>query len=298
MSFTRRRFVKASLGATAALMTGCAGDDTDGGAGGGGGGGPDAGTDAGTDLASADVTLDSAIDAVADAAADVISPVVCDDPFDGGQLLSSLLFLDEPSAGFHQRGGAGHDGRLSTDLREIEPGVLVTPTENFYIRTMWPDQITTAPDDWTIRIDGLVSSAVTVGMNDLTPLVRPMGNHVLECSGNTYHGAFGLLSAGDWQGVPIGEVLAMADAMPSATGVLITGLDERRTRREAPAGCSPSSSSSGRARSWRRTSTASSSRPTTASRCAYTCPTGTAARTSSGSTASASSTTASLRPPR
>jgi DMSO/TMAO reductase YedYZ molybdopterin-dependent catalytic subunit len=62
-------------------------------------------------------------------------------------------------------------------------------------------------------------------MDDLNPLVQPQGVQLLECSGNFVDAGFGLLSAADWAGVPIQQVLDMIDIDPAATRVLISGAD-------------------------------------------------------------------------
>lgn len=150
----------------------------------------------------------------------------CDEAFEGGELLGRLGFVDENTQAFHEPYGQGHDGRLLTDLSLIQPGTTTTPTEHFYIRTAYPDTLDpNAP--WSIRVDGLVDDEVTLSLADLGPLVVDQGVHVLECSGNSSGGGFGLLSAASWRGAPLLDVLEASGAgiRAEATRVLVSGYD-------------------------------------------------------------------------
>lgn len=147
----------------------------------------------------------------------------CADLVSGGQSLGMAAF-NEDGVPFETPLGVGWDGRLYTDLSKIDQNNLLTPTDAFYIRTRYPDQIDpNAP--WSIDVGGLVDNPGSLSMSDLTPLVKPMGPHVLECSGNSDGGSFGLLSAAEWSGVPIQDVLDMFQVQSGATRVLIKGFD-------------------------------------------------------------------------
>lgn len=154
--------------------------------------------------------------------------VDCEDPFAGGQLLEQLSFTVDDGqpiqVPFNTKLNQGWDARLYTDLKLIDAGSLVTPTELFYIRTEFPDLLATT-DDWQIDVSGLATSR-TMTMADILPLVKDQGVHVLECSGNGDGGGFGLMSAASWAGAPVEEVLALIDVDPSATRVRIGGFDE------------------------------------------------------------------------
>ncbi|MEM9696062.1 MAG: molybdopterin-dependent oxidoreductase [Myxococcota bacterium] len=147
------------------------------------------------------------------------------DSLEGGELEATIPLGPEPQIPLDQKFGQGWDARLYHDLSILDDDTLVTPNELFYIRTERPDQLTVAPEDWTITLEGLVAETVTLRMSDLEPLVEPMGVHVLECSGNSDGGAFGLLSAAEWDGVPLAAIFDRVDAMPAATRVLIEGFD-------------------------------------------------------------------------
>jgi DMSO/TMAO reductase YedYZ molybdopterin-dependent catalytic subunit len=47
----------------------------------------------------------------------------------------------------------------------------------------------------------------------------------MECSGNSNGGSFGLLSAADWGGIRMADVLSLIDIRPEATRVLVSGFD-------------------------------------------------------------------------
>ena len=66
----------------------------------------------------------------------------------------------------------------------------------------------------------------------------PQGTVLLECSGNGRRRAFGLLSAAEWSGVPLAEVLERAQVLDSATRVLISGVDRHSNVAERSAGAS------------------------------------------------------------
>lgn len=125
--------------------------------------------------------------------------------------------------------GVGWDSRLYTDLSVVDREHLVIPKSSFYIRTAYPDRLVPSTP-WSIAISGLVAAPTTITVEgDLLPNARPMGTHVLECSGNHREGGFGLLSAASWSGVPLSELLSRFGALPSATRILISGFDEHST---------------------------------------------------------------------
>lgn len=123
------------------------------------------------------------------------------------------------------RTGEGLDARRSVDLSTLEADALVLPAERFYLRTGVPlDR--PEPEVYAIRLTGCVAEEREVLLDEILPLVRPMGVLHWECSGNGEGSRFGLMSAGDFAGVPLAEVLALASALPEATAVRISGHDE------------------------------------------------------------------------
>ncbi len=148
----------------------------------------------------------------------------CADPFMGGDALGRLSFLREEGATLDELVNQGWDGRLYSDLSNIDADNLTIDNDRFFVRTRYPDLLQ-PPDAWTIDVGGLATST-TLFLDDLLPLVRPMGTYVLECSGNSRGRAFGLMGAASWGGIPFDEVLGHVAIDPRATRVLVSGFDE------------------------------------------------------------------------
>jgi len=183
----RRTFLQGALASTGGLVLGCGG--------GGGGGDPEP------------------------------PPSQCTNAFAGGQQIDELAFANEDPVAFGTPFGYGLDGRLYYDLSQLAPDALITPNELFYVRTRRSDLLDpTVP--WRIDVNGLVAAPRSLLLSDLEPLVKPMGAHLLECSGNTRGGKFGLLSACGWSGAPMADVLARVGVRAEATRVLVSGFDE------------------------------------------------------------------------
>jgi DMSO/TMAO reductase YedYZ molybdopterin-dependent catalytic subunit len=149
----------------------------------------------------------------------------CDARFAGGQLIEEVPFANEDPVVFGTKLGEGLDGRLYTDLALLSPDSLITPNELFYIRTFRPDLLDPSAT-WNVQVSGLVASPVSLSLADLEPHVQPMGVQLLECSGNSSGGKFGLLSACEWDGAPVSAVLATLGPKPEATQLLVSGFDQ------------------------------------------------------------------------
>ncbi len=150
------------------------------------------------------------------------APVNCEDAFSGGQYLGNIEFLDG-DVGFAQKFSQGWDARLYFDLASLTPDKLTATNDEFYVRTEFPDLLDTSVP-WAIQVDGMVTSR-TLTMDDILPLAKPQGAFVLECSGNGGGGAFGLMSAAEWSGAPMEDVLDLLTIDPAATRVLVSGFD-------------------------------------------------------------------------
>jgi DMSO/TMAO reductase YedYZ molybdopterin-dependent catalytic subunit len=131
--------------------------------------------------------------------------------------------------------GTGLDARLFTDLSTLSPETLITSNERFFIRTTQPDAARTR-GPWTIRLEGRTAASHTVALDELKTLERPMGTHLLECSGNTGGASYGLMSAAQWTGVPIAALLDRVGRVERTERVLIAGLDDldRESRTSVP----------------------------------------------------------------
>lgn len=155
----------------------------------------------------------------------------------GGRLLGTVALglrqervppLDTPL-------GRGLDARLFTDLSTLSPETLITSNERFFVRTTQPDAARRR-ERWTIDLIGRDTAAQTMAFDELQTLERPMGMHLLECSGNTEGANYGLMSAADWTGVPIGSVLDRIGHVARAQRVLVSGIDDldRESRTSVP----------------------------------------------------------------
>ncbi len=124
-------------------------------------------------------------------------------------------------------GGSGLDARLFTDLTTLAPGRMVTSARDMFVRTAVPPGLDHDPARWQIalRRDATApASAVTAAA--LAAKARPQGAHLIECAGNSNPQNFGLMSAVEWDGVPLADVLAALPPPADATGVLISGIDD------------------------------------------------------------------------
>ena len=137
-----------------------------------------------------------------------------------------------PSPPMGQLLGRGLDARQFTDISSLTPETLVTPTERFFIRTA-ASAAHINPGRWTIALGGRVTRPSVVSSDELAVLARPMGTHLMECSGNVDPANFGLISAARWSGVPIGSLLDRMQPTPGATLVRVTGLDDETGRSQS-----------------------------------------------------------------
>jgi len=147
------------------------------------------------------------------------------DPFPGGKFLGDIPFEGEGSVQLNVSTGEGLSGRRFLDHSTLTPETLVTSNENFYIRTLYPDQLK-RNNPWRIAVNGLVQKPVDLSLDNLLPKATSMGIHLMECAGNDRFSRFGLLSAASWTGIPIFEALEKINILPQAALVRISGFDE------------------------------------------------------------------------
>ena len=147
---------------------------------------------------------------------------VSDCPEADGALLELIPFIGETDREIGVLVDDGLDGRLVHDISAIDEDTLITPTEDFFIRTAAP---TLPSGTWTIRIRGLVETEADLTLEDL-PAAEDIGVVMMECSGNTSYGGFGLLSAATWRGVPMSAVLDSIKMLPAGTRVKVSGVDD------------------------------------------------------------------------
>jgi DMSO/TMAO reductase YedYZ molybdopterin-dependent catalytic subunit len=150
------------------------------------------------------------------------------DPFPGGKQLGILEFAGESRTPADTLFGEGLDARLYSDLTTLSSDRPVTAIERFYVRTRASDLLG-AGGSWTIEVAGLVEKPHQLSLDDLQKAAKPMGLHLMECSGNARSTRFGLLSVADWVGVPVSDLLA-ARVKPHAARVMFSGFDSYPTR--------------------------------------------------------------------
>lgn len=149
-----------------------------------------------------------------------------------GPLLGTLP-LSRPDAQVQpfgvRLGGRGLDARLVTDLSTLDRDRLITPTARAFIRTESPVAVT-RQKGWSVKVSGLAGDSHSLTLSDLTRQVRPMGAHLLECSGNNNPANFGLMSVCEWDGVLLSDVLSRLRRAASATSVVVSGIDPEGER--------------------------------------------------------------------
>jgi DMSO/TMAO reductase YedYZ molybdopterin-dependent catalytic subunit len=135
-------------------------------------------------------------------------------------------------------GGPGLDARQFTDLSALQRDRLITPSDEVFVRTAAPPAaLQAASPSWAVRAEGFRSAeALTVAA--LLERARPMGPHLIECSGNTDPDNFGLMSVAEWDGVPLVDVLERQGLPAAARAVVVSGVDEAVSSRSSAAGAS------------------------------------------------------------
>ena len=121
--------------------------------------------------------------------------------------------------------GQGLGRRRALDLSMLSSETLVTPQEQFFVRTGCPDPLP-ATTSWKIRVHGLVKTPSETAVEELKREAVDQGVHLLECAGNSRAAHFGFMSAAAWSGVPLERVLRRVAVSARATQVLVSGFDE------------------------------------------------------------------------
>lgn len=141
-----------------------------------------------------------------------------------------VAFDEQEGRVFGLAQGTGLNGRLYTDLSRLSPNALITATEQFYIRTRYPNTLDRngngSLDEWTIRLEGAVRQQRIVTMQEMLTLSEDQGVHLMECSGNFRAGGFGLMSSAHFDGVALTSLLQQVEALPEASLLEVVGRDE------------------------------------------------------------------------
>lgn len=151
-------------------------------------------------------------------------PSRVDPSFQGGKPLGIVPFSEESRAEMETPLGAELDGRLYTDLSKLTPQSAITPSESFYLRTR-ASELLEAQHLRQVRIGGLLAKEFTLGIEEIRKSAKPIGVHLMECAGNARSVHFGLMSAAEWSGVPLMDVLESAKAKSQGSRVLVSGFD-------------------------------------------------------------------------
>lgn len=151
-------------------------------------------------------------------------------PYGGGKFVKVLPFKTRRRRNNPEQVevvyGEGRQGRFRQDLTRLSEETLITSNERFYIRSRCPDLIDfTKP--WEIRVDGLVDEPRAIALPDIESRVTDLGVHLMECSGNG--GTFGLLSAANWTGVPLLQLLDDLGVVGNSSRILVSGYDDHST---------------------------------------------------------------------
>lgn len=123
-------------------------------------------------------------------------------------------------------GGDGLDARLFTDLSTLDTGRMVTAQRDMFVRTAVPRGLSHDPAAWTIRLRPSAGAAprdLLAASIDTAAVAQ--GPHLIECAGNSNPQNFGLMSAAEWHGVPLADVIAPVGRPAGATAVLVSGVD-------------------------------------------------------------------------
>ncbi len=141
-----------------------------------------------------------------------------------GRLAGRLEFLNEGPVEMDRPFGSELDGRLFTSLAGTTERDRVTAEAQFYIRTR-ASRLLPAQSGWKIAVGGLVAQPRQIDVKEVRASAKPLGLHLLECAGNTRAAHFGMISVGDWAGVPLTDVFEKAKPAKDATRVLVSGFD-------------------------------------------------------------------------
>ena len=146
------------------------------------------------------------------------------DPFKGGKPLGTVPFVREGKLAMGTLLGRELDGRLYTDLSTLVPETPVVPAERFYVRTR-SSELLEQQNLRSIELRGLAGEAIHLTSEELRSKARSMGQHLMECAGNTREGRFGLMSVAEWSGIPLAEILERLPRQMGDARILVSGFD-------------------------------------------------------------------------
>ena len=179
----------------------------------------------------------------ADLFARLAAQPICPEAGPLGELISLVPFLGDRAGETPPGtlvGGPGLDARLFTDLSDLQPDRLITPTPRVFVRTSAPAGIESKRAEWEIAVHGVDRPVTLLRPRDFAQAARPMGAHLIECAGNTDPRNFGLMSVAEWDGVPLMRLImphvSLRPARPPGGSSSAGGITIRKCRRvQSPA---------------------------------------------------------------
>ena len=100
---------------------------------------------------------------------------------------------------------------------------LITPNEDFYLIDTALSYPQVDPEDWSLRIHGMVEREMEIGYEELLDLGLVEEAVTLSCVSNKVGGS--LVGNATWIGVPLGTVLDQAGVQPGATQIVGRSVD-------------------------------------------------------------------------
>jgi DMSO/TMAO reductase YedYZ molybdopterin-dependent catalytic subunit len=133
----------------------------------------------------------------------------------------ALTLAANALAGKRQLGGSP---TISVQDFEQYPALL-TPASDLFVRNHFA---TPALDSgaWSLRIGGRLSGERTFSLAELRGQKQRAAASLLECAGNGV--GVGAVGCGNWEGVPLGQVLRTCGIAPDVKYVRLTGADRGR----------------------------------------------------------------------
>jgi DMSO/TMAO reductase YedYZ molybdopterin-dependent catalytic subunit len=151
-----------------------------------------------------------------------------DTPDTNGQLLGSLTFSSEGQVTLDKPLGMELDGRLYTDLSQLRTSDIITPTNEFYVRTR-ASKLVNSRDPWIVQLESS-KRRINLSIDEIIRESKPLGLHLMECAGNSRNGHFGLISAADWSGIPLLHILDQLLISDPNARIRVSGFDTYATQ--------------------------------------------------------------------
>ncbi|MXW41901.1 MAG: molybdopterin-dependent oxidoreductase [Acidimicrobiia bacterium] len=100
---------------------------------------------------------------------------------------------------------------------------LITPNEDFYLIDTALSYPQVDPEDWSLRIHGMVNNEMEIGFEELLDLGLVREQVTLSCVSNAVGGS--LVGNAEWVGVPLAKVLQQAGIQRGATQIVGRSID-------------------------------------------------------------------------